>query len=249
MYRLCAIDGCGKIGNAPVHRGLGPLPKRRHVLPSELHPFNDNGRHRCQTCGKARQSSRHRGLETKKRYDTAGLRLLTQEDLRPEPIRAPEPVQLGAMPVMLIALGYSEALQGTPGVPAVVRMYAVQLSRAIGEAMGRTEIVAHRDPVVIPTAEAGEEPRSMRRPIVHIQAGTPAIRRSFRSGRVRALFDRAIESGWTWRRTGGGHILLDSPGQKQHVSLSTTLSDKGTGRGWLNTLADAKRKGLDTSGL
>jgi hypothetical protein len=238
-YRLCGIEGCGRVGNHPIHRDPS-APKRRGILDSDRHAFHPGSSGRCMTCGKARQSDRHRGFEA------------LVPPLRPT--QAPAPAQIprahaqafiSGEPLMMIALGYAGALQAVAEVPGLVRFHAGQLARAIEQALAREEAVAPQAPPPVLEQEDVAE-RKVRR---LLQSGTPAVRRAFRSGRVRQLFERAMEAGWSWRRTGGGHIIIDSPGQAHHVSLSTTMSDRGLGRGWENTKAEAKRKGLDIAGL
>jgi hypothetical protein len=58
---------------------------------------------------------------------------------------------------------------------------------------------------------------------------TPPNRRAFRNDRIRALFDKAVDAGWTHRYGGDGHVQMASPDGKTRMSLSTTASDAARG--------------------
>lgn len=186
---------------------------------------------------------RHRGA-------VAGLPILPrpQAPATPVPVIAepparehPEP-RIGQDPLLYLALGYCEALQVVESVPITVRFNARQLARSIRDVL-RLDSTSPQD-VAKPNGNGHSNGHAPRAQPVLQQAGTPAVRRAFRSGNVRHLFEIAVAAGWTWRRTGNGHVVIDAPGQKAHISLSTTMSDAGSGRSWGNLKAEAKRKGL-----
>ena len=74
-----------------------------------------------------------------------------------------------------------------------------------------------------------------------------SLRRGIRSDRVRGLFDRATDAGWSAKELGSGHLGLFAPDGRTRLTISMTA--KGDGHGWLNVRADAKRAGLDVAGL
>jgi len=59
--------------------------------------------------------------------------------------------------------------------------------------------------------------------------GKPNLRRAFRNDRIRSLFDRATDAGWTHRLGGDGHVQMFSPDGKNRMSLSTTAGDGARG--------------------
>jgi hypothetical protein len=247
LYRLCGIEGCEQVGNHPVHR-VGP-PKARGVRESDRHAPRIGLNKKCTTCGKARQSLRHRGFEPvviefpKPKSDWPDD-LQRHIESRADALRESRaiPTPLGGEALLLVALGYAEALQSTED--GKIKTYAGLLARAIKEELGREP-----EPEPIATQEVVEGYHAKRPKAFTIQAGTAGMRRAFKSDNLRRLFDFAVNQGWTWRRNGGGHVLISSPGQKEHMSLSLTLSDSSHGRAWGNAKAEAKRKGLDIAGL
>ena len=48
------------------------------------------------------------------------------------------------------------------------------------------------------------------------------LTRGFRSDDLREAFTRCTRSGWTARRDGRGHVVLNSPDGRQRVRLSAT---------------------------
>lgn len=50
-------------------------------------------------------------------------------------------------------------------------------------------------------------------------------RRAFRNDRIRALYDRAIEAGWSARMGGDGHVQMYAPDGNGRMSLSISSSD------------------------
>ena len=65
--------------------------------------------------------------------------------------------------------------------------------------------------------------------------------------RARELATRAIAVGWTLRRSGGGHWILEHAGEQQKITLPNRID--GHPRGWQNLRANAKRLGIDVEGL
>lgn len=78
------------------------------------------------------------------------------------------------------------------------------------------------------------------------RAASLSILTGIRDDKVKALARRAIEDGWEARKTMGGHLALDR-GEKT-VIISTTVRG-GAGHSWGNIRAEAKRHGIDVSGL
>lgn len=242
IYAICGLFGCGKPKHAPAHRGQ--IPRVVGLQAKDRHPFvagEGERRLQCQTCGKVRNSQRHRtksGVPFNLPAPRHPVPVVAEPPARPEP-------HLGQDPLLYLALGYCEALQVVQSVPVTVRFNARQLARSIRDALQIDNIPA---PGVVKSnghsnGNGHAEPVPAH-PSVTIQSGTPAVRRAFRSGLVRGLFDVAVRAGWTWRRSGNGHVIIDAPGQRTHISLSTTMSDAGAGRSWGNLKAEAKRKGL-----
>lgn len=66
-----------------------------------------------------------------------------------------------------------------------------------------------------------------------------SLRRAFRNDRMRALYDRARDTGWAAVLDGGGHVRMTSPDGKTVMTLSTTAVAKG--RSVLNNEAVFKR--------
>jgi hypothetical protein len=68
--------------------------------------------------------------------------------------------------------------------------------------------------------------------------------RGINDPKMRAIATRAIEQGWTLRKT-GDHWALDHTGENPIV-FATTTSDK---RAWRNVRATAKRRGINVEGI
>ena len=93
----------------------------------------------------------------------------------------------------------------------------------------------------------GHEPPRAMRPIQSARVQRTA--RGFRGDNFRALYLRAVECGWQWEhRRGSGHVALYPPDGRKPVVLSIT-APSSEARGWMNARADAKRAGLDVTGL
>lgn len=67
--------------------------------------------------------------------------------------------------------------------------------------------------------------------------------RGFRSAELRLAFQAALDAGWTWKHSKGGHVLLYAPDGKTTVALSSTAGNNG--RAIANALAQLKRAGLE----
>jgi hypothetical protein len=65
------------------------------------------------------------------------------------------------------------------------------------------------------------------------------------NGHARELAIRAVLAGYQFRRSSGGHYVLEQ-GRKR-ITLSGSAADRG--RSWANTKAHAKRLGIDVEGL
>lgn len=67
------------------------------------------------------------------------------------------------------------------------------------------------------------------------------IRRAFRCGGLRDIFDAALEQGWGWRHN-GAHVFVIPPKGGRAVGLSTSATD---GANVHASRAQARRLGLD----
>ena len=199
----------------------------------------------CITCGKARQAQAHRGQPVVEPPAPA-------ISVRPAgPGIQGYEVQIGQNPLLFIGLGVADSLQAAESIPTVVRFEARQLARAIRRALG-LGLVNEPKPGAQPVPDEAPHTNGSNgehKPAHLLQSGTPSVRRSFRSGKVRGLFARATEKGWSWRKGHGGHVIIENPTHTEHIALSTTMSDAGQGRSWANLRAEAKRKGIDVIGL
>jgi len=75
---------------------------------------------------------------------------------------------------------------------------------------------------------------------------TRGILRGIRSDRIKRLATRAQEDGWDVSLTGSGHLRLAKGSQ---VIIGSTTAETGSGHGWGNLRAQAKRAGLNVDGL
>jgi hypothetical protein len=93
------------------------------------------------------------------------------------------------------------------------------------------------------------EDRPALRPKVLEPAATTAalgIIRGIRSDRIKSLARRALDQGWDVSMTGGGHVRLAKGSQ---VIIASGSAETGSGHGWGNLRAQARRSGLDVTGL
>src|SRR5262245_60381473 len=101
------------------------------------------------------------------------------------------------------------------------------------------------DPEAPPPTLVAARPALAPRPVA-ITPGSRALSivRGIRSERIRSLARRAIEQGWDVDLTGSGHLRLSKGSQ---VIIGSGTGDRG--RGYANLRAEAKRRGMDVSGL
>ena len=94
--------------------------------------------------------------------------------------------------------------------------------------------------------EVPEEEAPRVRPVAR-DATMAGILRGIRNDRYRSLARRAVDTGWDLSMTGSGHARL-SRGDRVLI-LSTTAGDARMGHSWGNLRAQAKRSGIDVTGL
>lgn len=59
----------------------------------------------------------------------------------------------------------------------------------------------------------------------------------------RRLVQAALDAGWSWRRTGGGHVRLEPPDGTRGVTLPSTPNKASSSKRKL--AGDLRRAGLD----
>lgn len=238
LYPLCAV--CDRPQNAPRHR-------------------SDESRLRTSRAISAAAGRRAIGAK----YDriVAGAVRATdpgradQGGPHPTPIQTPtrvhrERISVPAAELAALAL----AIDGVLALP--VDRVPWKLRLRLGEARPLIDIptfpslasTAFEEPIPDAPSETILDALPQLRPVerspVALQSASALIR-GIRNDRMRNLARRAISTGWQPAMTGSGHLAL-TRGQRRLV-ISTTSS--GAGRGWQNLRADAKRLGIDVSGL
>jgi hypothetical protein len=214
---------------------------------TERHPFEwTGGTYRspagrtyriCATCGRPNVAQTHtkRGEGRLPRY---------------LPPAAPAPVSVAPVSpriidwrVRMLALAVEEVLAHSE-ISDVLEVRVREVKRALNSELYGTSEKAR------PILDPPELPRAapLARPVTPPLA-TAAHRRmagSFRSNRMRDLFERGIRAGWVADETGGGHVRLKGPAGGILI-MSASAADRG--RGFRNLVANAKRMGIDTTGL
>lgn len=97
-----------------------------------------------------------------------------------------------------------------------------------------------------PQAVLDARPELMYKPAPVRSTSVRGILRGIRSDRIKRLATRAQEQGWDVSLTGSGHLRLAKGDQ---VVVASTTAETGSGHGWGNTRAAAKRAGIDVTGL
>ena len=89
-----------------------------------------------------------------------------------------------------------------------------------------------------------------RAPVATGDAQAQAIIRGIRSERIKTLAKRALAAGYVLEMTGSGHLAIASASDGRRLMVvSTTAADSRRGHTWGNVRAQAKRVGIDVTGL
>ena len=237
-------------------------PGRRVLVASDGRRFA-----RCATCGQTKRFAAHRqaarlaaGLDPRdprviRRESPQAGRAVPPPPDRPTVAKDSDPPAPIAIPnvaplpwqLHLLDLALETTLRAD--IAYATRVLALDLQRAVRSEL-RAPATTRPAPVGAPAIDA-HKPRRLR--VVSddepLSPGSGAqlrrIARGIRSERVRALFLRAVESGWQWRLTGDGHLRVTGP-----AGLPLVLSTTGDrGRGYANAKAKAKRLGLAVDDL
>jgi len=263
----CAIRGCGKAANAPRHRPADKVfrrsirrgPQAEPRPPVNAHAFvlggpsrpNRRGAvmHLCgdPACRKPANAPQHRGHAR-----GTGPRAV------PSPSRGPARARAGrsVAPAEYVALAI--AVDTILALPADVvgwrlRMRLADIRTLLPvdpfPSLGAREAEPDPEPptpalAAVSNRAADLQPRQVE---TAGDAKVAGILRGVRNDRIRTLAKRAHQSGWDVAMTGSGHIRLSHGAQT--MILSTTAGDGRRGHSWGNTRAEAKRLGLDVSGL
>lgn len=230
----------------------------------------------CATCGATRPAHRQRWAPGSRRRSQApgGARApLTDSPVRP-PEPAPEPPPPIEREVLALILALDTILAEPPDtLPVAAWVRARELRNALPvprwEPLAkppRRPRLAAVPPPAAPALEeanadregwprgggawgngtAGAAPRADR--VDPTMARARQATKGIRNDRMRALAARAVAEGWQPRKTGDGHLRLDPPGGTG-APIVLSLTATAAGRGWANAKADAKRRGLDVTGL
>lgn len=155
-----------------------------------------------------------------------------------------EPTNVERVPpwqLKALELHVAEALR--VDVSYALRILLLDTQRAIRSELSPTT-VRHAPDVELPaTRPATVTPPRHDQPL---SAGTSTIGRGIRNDRFRALYARAVSEGWAPKPTGSGHVRLTGPSGSSFV---ISITSDGGGRAFRNTRAQAKRAGLDVTGL
>ena len=237
-----------------------------------------NGRRipQCATCGKAKNSQRHRAYRPLvKRQGKAAPVLVESPPYTPPvtpsvsvppgmvPMSAlppledpPEYVHAGALALALALDAVLDSEDGA-GLSVTATVYATGLRSMLGVPRFRATRLAAVE--VVP-----DRPKLATRDVdLSAVAGVPwaarpkakdrpevsrarAATKGIRNDKMRALATRAIASGWTPRHMGDGHLRLERAGQAP-LTISTTAN--GAARGWHNVRSAARRRGIDVADL
>jgi hypothetical protein len=94
---------------------------------------------------------------------------------------------------------------------------------------------------------AHPETLAPRTPVPTPDAAAQRLIRGIRDDRTKALARRAVQAGASLSMTGSGHLAIDRGGQR--LVVSTTANGGRRGHSWGNVRAQAKRVGIDVTGL
>ena len=181
-----------------------------------------------------------------------------QAEREPKPMLVPSRIQTPELPPARVAtepepwqLGMlRDAVAHVLELPADaigwrLRLRVLDVEKAFD--VGRLDPPLQRDPVLEEPEPVAviPKPHALTRP-----SQRHASRKMLRgmTGQYRDLAERAIDAGWTARKAGNGHVLLEQPTTGIRLTLSGSRAE-GAGRGYLNLRAAAKRAGLDVTGL
>lgn len=270
VYRLCRV--CDDRANAWTHRGYrvkGLSPRER----AEKHPFDPTGGqvvidargHRypaCRVCGQKSFTIAHRGLATvptptplrvvpvpHDRTTTPSTPVRTARDR----IRIPDAEVAGlaiaidrvlALPDDVVDWKLRLRLQGAReliDVPVFPTLDRRLVDDGGSEDEGRGEASTLPTDSVTPTVKSTPLPPS---PVVNARR----ILTGIRSSRVRELAKRAQSAGFELTMTGGGHLAM-SKGSHRIITSMTMADSRRDGHGWGNLRSEAKRAGIDVTGL
>jgi len=265
LVQECGVDGCGAPPNAGRHRDPKALIRRASAR--NLHPFVLGGPERrtkagavireCgdPSCRKAQNSPTHWTP------DRARLAPGRKGAGRPQspPQGAPRGRTIAPAEYVSLALAVDRILALPPEVVGWrLRMRLADVRTLLDVPAYPTlalpavpEATPDPDPVEAETTaqvEASLGPRlAQYAPVVHGDAQVAGILRGIRNDRHRTLVRRAQAAGWEIAMTGSGHVSLSKGSQR--LILSTTAGDGRRGHNWGNVRAQAKRAGLDVTGL
>ena len=277
VYRLCRV--CDDRANAGPHRGFRTTPAtpreraERHPFDESSTVFVSDARgHRtpaCLTCGKTRRATEHGGLSAPLPpvvpTDPATprpLRVVTDAPLSAPPRTAarPRPTKITppAAEIAMVALAIDRLL-AMPEEAVDVRL-RMRLSSArellacppfptmdvrLTDPVDPLVQADDDDPLAAPSIVATFAPR---RPLEPDRAiGQRSVVAGIRSDKYRELARRALQAGFTAHKTGSGHLSLDKGGTR--IILSMTAETGRRGHSWGNARAEAKRAGIDVTGL
>lgn len=245
---------CGRSDRGRAHPSARRKPEH-HAFALGTYKRFDNGRRYalCARCGKASLSPLHHGST----IDRAGTR-----PRPPSPgVRRRVPAHIDVpWEVRLLAIALDRVIAAGPDrVGWRLSIRAADTRKAIENVPG-AEVVPFLDgePMPLQTTETTEPGQPPARPAptplpVEVRASRAEVARvrstvkGIRSDRYRALVARAILSGAQVEHRGSGHLRVMGGPLTRPLVVSTT-SDGG-GRTWENLRAQARRAGLDTSGL
>lgn len=192
----------------------------------------------CGECGLFQNAVRHRGVASPEPQKAAPAK--RQPVVRAERIKVPE----AELALLAIAVDQALALPADSlgwklrlrlaeirpliEIPTFPTMAVSHVEEAVTEVM--TEAVPALKPIARPVAPAGKQ---------------YSILRGIRHDKVRELVKRAMAQGWSVSKTGSGHIALDKG--KQRIIMSGTST--GAGRSWGNARSQARKYGIDVTGL
>src|SRR5262245_8122346 len=262
-YVLCSA--CGH----PRMAGRHHAPKTgsaRHYPHVDAHPFRlglltTTGKRGqvirlCDQCGKPGNAPGHRAEAIRQ----AGLPVPPKPEpkartraARSPTSRAATSVRAGSLPAAEL-VGLAIAIDRALALPPDALGWRLRLRLAdVRPLLGLPVYPTLAAPDAEPDPEAPDthlrklRPALAPKPLPVARDATYAgILRGIQSTRNRNLVRRAHESGWAVALTGAGHVSLRRGDTVLNVS---TTQREGRGHGWANLRADAKRAGIDVTGL
>lgn len=264
VYRLCRV--CDDRANASPHRGFRTTPHTIRERETDRHPFvigtevqTDSRGHRralCRVCGAVSSALPHRA-------EVGGAILAPLDDPSDRSASAPPPTAVPVRPgpvrpakitppvaeIALVAIGIDRLLAlPTDAVSWRLRVRLTEVRQLLDCPVLPTLDPADQvDPDASPPTDRDLDLKPSLAPqridAAPVVVGN-AILRSITDSRRRTLVRRAIETGWSANRTASNHVALDKGATRIIVTMH-----EGYGRAWANTRAQAKRAGLDVTGL